>query len=232
MTVGEPFNPSREICGFYPPDIVSRNTELRLTDGQKRLYERGVRWAGRNGEFWYGFHSIAKTLGKSVRQVKDDMATLEAKGLMAHIRRRRQPNLYRFLWHPIFEVQPTAPQEPLKVQPTAHQKGDLRVQDSILEVQDSVKKGPLEVQPTALESCKSRNYVREESSSSASHAENAAQPNDDDPSKKSSQHQHPNPEAYEKPANQNQNQNQKPDSEARSRLIEEFRRALCACPLG
>jgi hypothetical protein len=38
------------------------------------------------------------------------MANLEAKGLMIHVRRRRQSNLYRFLWHPIFEVQPTAPE--------------------------------------------------------------------------------------------------------------------------
>lgn len=49
----EPFNPCREICGFYPLDIVARNTGL--TDGKKRLYERAVRWAGRNGRIWYGF---------------------------------------------------------------------------------------------------------------------------------------------------------------------------------
>jgi len=120
---------------------VGRNTELELTDGQKRLYERGVRWAGRNGVFWHAFDTIAGALGKSVRQVKDDMAILEAKGLMEHTRRRRRSNLYRFLWHPIFEVQSTALQE-----------DDLEVQDSILEVQDGVI---LKVQPTALELCPS-----------------------------------------------------------------------------
>jgi hypothetical protein len=159
--VGEPFNPWWKICGFYPPDVVGRNTELKLTDGQKRLYERSVRWAGQNSEFWYGFDTIAEALGKSVRQVKDDMATLEDKGLMAHVRRRRQPNLYRFLWHPIFEVQPTALQE-----------GDLEVQDSTLEVQDSVKKGPLKVQPTAQELCP-LNYVRRISSSNTCASDDA-----------------------------------------------------------
>ena len=73
--VGEPFNPWHRVCGFYPPDVVARQRDL--TDGQKRLYERGIRWAGKNGTFWYSFPTIAKELGKSVRQVKDDMATLE-----------------------------------------------------------------------------------------------------------------------------------------------------------
>src|SRR5579872_6901039 len=97
--IGQPFNPWRGACGFYPPDIVGCNTELELTDGQKRLYERGVRWAGKKGKFWYGFETMAQALGKSVRQIKADMATLEAKGLMDHTRRQRQSNLYRFLWH-------------------------------------------------------------------------------------------------------------------------------------
>jgi hypothetical protein len=135
-TVGEPFNPSHKCCGFYPPDIVARVRDL--TDGQKRLYERAVRWAGQNGSFWYGFDTIANALGKSVRQVKDDMAVLEAKGLISHARRRRQSNRYSFLWHPIFEVQLTALQEDV-----------LGVQESHLEVQDEVI---LKVQPTALES--------------------------------------------------------------------------------
>src|SRR5689334_24824264 len=93
--IGEPFNPSHKACGFYPPDIVGRQTDL--TDGQKRLYERGVRWAGTNGAFWYSFETMARELGKSPRQVKRDMAELEARGLIRHERRgRRITNLYRF----------------------------------------------------------------------------------------------------------------------------------------
>src|SRR5262245_27669705 len=86
--LGEPFNPWHKLCGFYPPDIVGRQRDL--TDGQKRLYERAVRWAGQNGTFWYGFETIAEALGKSARQVKADMAILEARGLIRHTRRRRQ----------------------------------------------------------------------------------------------------------------------------------------------
>src|ERR1700676_381266 len=100
--IGQPFNPWREACGFYPPDVVGRSKELGLTDGQKRLYERGVRWAGRNGVFWHAFDTIADALGKSARQVKDDMAVLEGKGLIKHTRRRRQSNVYSFLWHRVF----------------------------------------------------------------------------------------------------------------------------------
>jgi AraC-like DNA-binding protein len=73
--VGQLFNPCCEICGFYAPDIVARQTDL--TDGQKRLYERGVRWVGTNGAFWYSFEAMATELGKSPRQVKRDMAGLE-----------------------------------------------------------------------------------------------------------------------------------------------------------
>ncbi len=82
-----------------------------LTDGQKRLYAWGVQRAGQNGVFWYGFATMAAALGKSVRQVKHDMAVLEAKGLISHARRRRSSSVYSFLWHPMFEGQSTALQE-------------------------------------------------------------------------------------------------------------------------
>jgi hypothetical protein len=129
------FNPWRKVCGFYPADVVARQRDL--TDGQKRLYERAARWAGKNGCFWYSFATIADALGKSVRQVKDDMAVLEEKGLLKHVRRCRQSNIYSFLWHPMFEVQPTALQQ-----------GTLEVQDAPLKVQDDAV---LKVQPTAQE---------------------------------------------------------------------------------
>ena len=79
--VGQAFNPWYKACGFYPPDFVGRQRDL--TDGQKRLYERAVRWSGRNGSFWRSYETIAAALGKSVRQVKSDMATLENKGFVA-----------------------------------------------------------------------------------------------------------------------------------------------------
>jgi len=136
LRIGQPFNLWHKVCGFYPPDIVGRQRDL--TDWQKRLYERAVRWAGKNGVFWHGFQAMAEALGKSPRQVKDDMAALEAKGLISHVRRRRNSNVYSFLGHSMFEVQPTALQQ-----------DHSEVQDSTLEVQDKVI---LEVQPTALES--------------------------------------------------------------------------------
>lgn len=150
--IGKPFNPWHEVCGFYPPDIVGRQRDL--TDGQKRLYERGVRWAGKNGSFWYGFDRIAEELGKSVRQVKDDMRVLEKRGLVSHKRRRRQSNRYVFLWHSILEVQSTA-----------HQEG-LEVQNPVLEVQDSVS-----LKCSGLHANRIRESCKEESSSSESPGE-------------------------------------------------------------
>jgi hypothetical protein len=136
LRIGDPFNPWHKACGFYPPDDVGRQRDM--TDGQKRLYERAVRWAGQNGIFWHGFDAMAEALSKSLRQVKDDMAALEAKGLIRHARRRRNSNIYSFLWHAMFEVHLTA-----------LQKVGLEVQDSNLEVQNDVV---LKVQPTARES--------------------------------------------------------------------------------
>jgi hypothetical protein len=134
--VGEPFNPWHKACGFYPPDVIALRRDL--TDGQKRLYERAVRWAGQNGVLWRGFDSMAEALGKSVRQVKADMKILESMGFIAHRRRRRTSNVYEFLWHGSFEVRSAALQEE-----------DLGVQASSLEMQDQVS---LEVQSTAQES--------------------------------------------------------------------------------
>ena len=146
---GEPFNPHWKICGFYPPEIVGRNTELKLTDGQKRLYEWLVCRAGQNAEEWYPFKKIAEALGKCVRQVKHDAAVLEEKGLIAHVFHHRHPNRYCFLWHPIFKVQPTALKEDAP-----------RVQDSTPRVQGSTKKRPFSVQPAAPQLLQEENYIR------------------------------------------------------------------------
>jgi hypothetical protein len=104
---GEPFNPAREVCGLYVPDVVSRRRELK--DGPKRLYERLVRWAGKNGECWWGFDAMGAELGKSDRQVRTDMAVLERYRLVAHRKRDgRKSNTYIFLWHEWFEERITA----------------------------------------------------------------------------------------------------------------------------
>jgi hypothetical protein len=100
--IGQPFNPSFKFCGFFPPEIVRRRTDLK--QGPKLLYLSCVHWAGNKGTFWRGFDSMAFELGYSIRQVQRDMRTLEKAGLIAHVRRGRgQTNLYQFLWHRMFE---------------------------------------------------------------------------------------------------------------------------------
>ncbi|MFB3777154.1 MAG: helix-turn-helix domain-containing protein [Bryobacteraceae bacterium] len=104
---GEPFNPWRGACGFYPPDLVSR--QKTLTDGQKLLYARLVRYAGKDGSCFPSFRRLAEDLGKSERQVKRDMLALEQERLIGHVRRgRRLANVYEFLWHAIFEGEVTS----------------------------------------------------------------------------------------------------------------------------
>lgn len=168
MKAGDPFNPSRKICGFYPPDVVGRQRQLvgrdgklrDVTDGHKRLYERAARLTGTKGSFWWSFPKLAELLGKSERQVKSDMKALEEFGLIEHQRgRQHQPNVYTFLWHAIFEVS--------DVQPTARLEPDPDDSD----VQDTTSRravyGIPDVQPTAREFS---NELRKESSSSAAAA--------------------------------------------------------------
>jgi hypothetical protein len=85
LQAGEQFNPWRGACGFYPPDIIARQRDLG--DGPEALYERLVRWSCQKGTCWYGFDTMASALGKCARQVKSDMATLEAYGLITHQQR-------------------------------------------------------------------------------------------------------------------------------------------------
>lgn len=111
--VGHPFNPSYKVCGFHPPEIVRRCKNLK--QGPKLLYQCAVHWAGDKGAFWYGFDSLARELGYSIRQAKRDMRTLEGSGLISHVRRGNgRTNRYQFLWHKMFEAE---------VSNTAHQTG-------------------------------------------------------------------------------------------------------------
>lgn len=119
MRVGEPFNPWRGACGFYPSDTVGRQTKLSdregivrvVTDGQKRVYERLTRFAGRDGHCYPALRTLSEVLGKSDRQIKRDVAALESFGLIGHrFRDGRRSNTYVFLWHSIFEGTPTSSQ--------------------------------------------------------------------------------------------------------------------------
>jgi hypothetical protein len=116
---GQPFNPSYKICGFHPPEIVRRRADLK--QGPKLLCQCAVHWAGIKGAFWYGFESLARELGYSIRQAKRDMRTLERKGLLSHVRRGNgQTNKYQFLWHEMFDAE---------VPDTAHQPDGKRPGD-------------------------------------------------------------------------------------------------------
>jgi hypothetical protein len=101
---GETFNPWREACGFYVPDVIGR---LRsLTDGQKRLYERLVRYAGRDGHCYPSQQRLAEDLGKSDRQIRRDLEKLEELRFIGHsFREGRRSNTYVFLWHEAIENQ-------------------------------------------------------------------------------------------------------------------------------
>ncbi len=103
MKPGDQFNPWSGSCGFYPAQLVGRQRNLRA--GPKLVYERLVRFAGRDGLCFPSHQKLADELGKSLAQVKRDIATLERAGLISHeFRNGRRSNTYRFLWHPCFDA--------------------------------------------------------------------------------------------------------------------------------
>ncbi len=162
LTAGQAFNPWRGVCGFYPPDAVNR--QKNLTDGQKLVYARLVRYAGRDGHCYPSFRRLADDLGKSERQVKRDILALEEEHrLIRHVRRgRRLSNLYQFYWHPMFDgdVTPVSPHSQGEVTPTALHKVGSEVPDLPGEV-TSVALG--EVTPMSPESCTEETCTKESS---------------------------------------------------------------------
>jgi biotin operon repressor len=108
-TIGEPFNPGKGSCGFWPEDIVDRQRDLG--DGPKRTYRRLRSYAGKNGSCFPSQQTLAGDLGKSERQVRRDLDELEAAGLIgSKSRDGRRSNTYLFLWHAMFEQTHTSGQ--------------------------------------------------------------------------------------------------------------------------
>jgi hypothetical protein len=106
LVSGEPFNPWHGACGFFPQDVLGRQQELpvaagtlqMVTDGQKRLYERLVQFAGTNGRCFPSQSTLASELGKSERQIRKDLVKLEQFRLIRHLwRQGRRSNTYEFL---------------------------------------------------------------------------------------------------------------------------------------
>src|SRR5258708_23262942 len=107
---GEPFNPRCQSCGFHPEEIVARRHDL--TDGQKWLSDRLVRWARPNdgareneraGEVWRSPENMAEELGQAPRPLGPHPAKLLALHPRTHPRRdRRHSHTYSFLFHPSF----------------------------------------------------------------------------------------------------------------------------------
>lgn len=119
MKIGEPFNPTRQACGFFPQDVVSRlprltilETRRKFSHGHKNIYALLVRLWAKNQECSPDYKWLAQAVGVSLRSVKMLAEDLEAFGVIQHaVRRGRQKggrhltNEYTFLWHSIFEVQ-------------------------------------------------------------------------------------------------------------------------------
>ena len=100
---------SRGITPIYLPAIMNCQRKIndrKVGDGPKRVYDYLIGRAGENGDCFPSYDRMAKDLGKSSRQVRNDIQVLEELGLIGHANRAgRKSNTYHFIWHPIFERQ-------------------------------------------------------------------------------------------------------------------------------
>ena len=85
---GRRFNPHHAACGFYPPEIVNR--ESNISASVKLIYWHVVQRAGRNGCCWPAQAAIARDLGLTARQVRNLLGELEDLGLIERRRRGRE----------------------------------------------------------------------------------------------------------------------------------------------
>ena len=102
MRPGDIFNPYRVFnCAFIP---IAMLEYCGLTPGAKLCYARLCLHAGQRGYCWPKQDTLAKEIAVSDRQVRYYLSELETEGFILIIQRGlRRSNLYRFLWHPVFE---------------------------------------------------------------------------------------------------------------------------------
>lgn len=100
--VGEPFIPWRRFHGAFIPDQLAR-CHL-LSPGAKLCWAQLARHAGESGTCFPREATLAREVGKCVRQVKRYLRELrDASFIRVAKRGLNEPNHYEFLWHEIFE---------------------------------------------------------------------------------------------------------------------------------
>jgi hypothetical protein len=108
---GAPFNPWYELCGFFPDEVVSRQTDISTP--AKAVYQWLIRIANRNaidilsmrtkGTMLISHQRIAQAHGISIRSARYARRQLEDLGLIRATRIARTEEYdCEFLWHPLF----------------------------------------------------------------------------------------------------------------------------------
>jgi hypothetical protein len=104
---GEPFSPYKRFTGSFIPEPLERSG---LSFPARCVYARLARYAGENGEAWPKVPTLAADLATSETTIKQAIRELVLRRLIERIRRGRgRSNLYRFLWHGVFDGSTTIP---------------------------------------------------------------------------------------------------------------------------
>jgi hypothetical protein len=117
MKRGEPFNPYKLFTGIYIPEALVRHGGVG--PGAKLLYGCLCRYAGADGQCFPSIETLASDLGRKGRQVQDYLRQLEDACLVRRLAEPGKRNKFLFLWHAIFETEPTPPQESAPPQDSA-----------------------------------------------------------------------------------------------------------------
>lgn len=102
MRTGQPFSPYRLFQGPILPECLIPYEKISW--GAKILLAIINRYIGRKDVAWPGQERLAEMMGVSVRSISGYVSELESDGFIEVIQRGLgQTNMYRALWHPIFE---------------------------------------------------------------------------------------------------------------------------------
>ena len=120
LAKGRPFNP-------WPHSITVRkavNRRRDLSDGDKVLYHALLIRAGKDGNCFPGYKTLADDCGVSEAAIKRRLGNLRRKELIRSKRgNRTETNRYEFLYHPMFEGSPaTHRQAQLADQKSLHER--------------------------------------------------------------------------------------------------------------
>ena len=101
LQVGESFRPYRQFRGFIVPNCLARSG--LLSHPQLLIYGRLSQYAGKDGECFCSYQTLADELHLSRKSTVNNVKALIKIGLLKREIRPGRTSKFHFLWHEVFE---------------------------------------------------------------------------------------------------------------------------------